>query len=425
MKRAVILLGAGATLGWGGKTTNEITQGIITDKKYLTIKGEPLAGFIHRKLVEYHGEQYKNEINFEHIINALESIADYAYQRLQSGSPPQFTGSKPIWFDFTEALEEMRYFTCELIEGYPGRSRYKNSADNSSTIDIFSENGDLHHFIDATKYYIYLIRGCIARYDNTCLDPTYKSINDSFYGFYTELKQRGYTVRFYSTNYDDIIPKIIGAYQEKAPFNGYDDPISYSKFELTPNIKRVLTDYESDVHYNLHGNIFWDIVNHEDRAEMTYVFKIGMPQTMTFYSHSEYTNPAESTNMYNIVTGFNKLQKVSMEPLRSFANIFSMDCIKADLVISIGYSYSDPHINRSLKNAIDENNARFVHITYTDSFFGSAPYYNMQRISLTKKAHYNFKPSGEDWFVSNENDAFIYKLGYEKFLESKSWLKFL
>ena len=429
-KRAVILLGAGATLGWNGRTTKQITQSLIEDKKFLTKNGESLASFIQRKLAEYHGLQnlteINNDINFEYLINTLESLSEYVYQVAQGGGPPQFVGSKPAWFILREFFDEIRFYTCQGKDGQQGWSNYRNGTDSYETSyeQIHSENCDLHHLLEATKHYMYIIRMHVARYDATYGEERFKQMNDSFCDFYSHLKEKGYVVRFYTTNYDDIVPKIIGRFREPAPFTGFDPPVSDLQRELLPNVKKVLTDCSSDVYYNLHGNIYWDFANHEERAEMTYVFKMGMPQIRNFYTHQEYTNPTESTNVYNIVTGFNKLQKTTMEPLRSFSNAFSIDCINANLLITIGYSYSDPHINKSMKNAVDENNAKFAHVGYSpDGFFGGQPYFNMQRMVLTKKPAHSFLSEGEMWHFYHDESACIYRLGFEEFLKTKSWIR--
>ena len=79
---------------------------------------------------------------------------------------------------------------------------------------------------------------------------------------------------------------------------------------------------------------------------------------------STMTNPSEFTSIFNIVTGFNKLQKTTVEPISAMFTSLANDCASCDLIATIGYSYSDIHINRILKYAKSFSAKKFFHITY-------------------------------------------------------------
>ena len=57
----------------------------------------------------------------------------------------------------------------------------------------------------------------------------------------------------------------------------------------------------------------------------------------------------------NIITGYQKTQKSAMTPFRQMQSAFDKDCILADKITIIGYSFNDEHINESIKIAFKEN----------------------------------------------------------------------
>jgi hypothetical protein len=53
----------------------------------------------------------------------------------------------------------------------------------------------------------------------------------------------------------------------------------------------------------------------------------------------------------NIITGYQKVLKTALSPFRQMLSAFDRDCIEADKLFIVGYSYTDEHINDIIRNA--------------------------------------------------------------------------
>jgi hypothetical protein len=424
-KRAVVLLGAGAPLAWGGPLTSQITNEILQNRDFRTKKGQNLAVYIVDQLATFYNRD-RSEFTFEHIVNALETVVDYLSDDLK-GSPPEFMGSKPLWFNLTDIYAEFENYRFTEHEGTDQGFLKNLAADPTNTpIQINSKLHKRYFIMDIVDNYLNLIRGIISNYDFSCLDKKHDGLNQNLWQFYKCLKDQGYIVRFYTTNYDELVPKIFREKYNHDLYSGFDIPLSKIEPEkLLSNPTKILLDNSVDCYYNLHGSLYWDTATDERRFEPAYVYCRGWANSYESGARSVVTNPSESTIIYNIVTGFNKLQKISVEPLNSFFHALAMDCIQTDILITIGYSYSDPHINRLLKHSVVENNAKLLHITKTDYFPGSVDFRNMQHVSITKKHKDSFEKVNKSWEVSNDRQTYIYTSGLEDFLDGKEWRLFL
>lgn len=75
----------------------------------------------------------------------------------------------------------------------------------------------------------------------------------------------------------------------------------------------------------------------------------------------------KSINPSNIISGYQKTQKSSISPFRQIQSAFDRDCVKANVMYIVGYSFSDTHINESIKNLLISSPES--QITIIDSFF--------------------------------------------------------
>lgn len=417
-KKAVIILGAGAPIAWGGPTTAKITKLLLDSSEFQTIHKENLALYIRDQLVAFYGCD-ESEINFEHIVNALESLSDYLYESIK-GAPPQFVGSKPIWFELSKTYAEIENYKFIPYDQSPDKGvLYNNAKSGDSGFPAIEKvNCSRFYILEVIKHYLSIIRTQIHSYDVSCTDAKYNSVNEQLWNFYTRLKKEGYAVRFYTTNYDELFPKIFKEQHGVQLYSGFDQIKNYT-VEYFPNIKEIMLNRTVECYYNLHGSVYWQTGTNQV-YEPSFVYSEGNGQTHERYFRSEGTNPAERTTIFNIVTGFSKLQKVSVEPLKSFFNSLAYDCIDADMLVSIGYSYSDNHINNILKHSISENNAKILHITFSENILGTPEYINMQQYVVRRRSHTDFIKNG-NWHVTADKMALIYSGGFQNFLENKDW----
>lgn len=66
-----ILTGAGAVIDWGGPKTEEMTDILREDDTFKTKSGELVGEFLYQRLCK---KNVSVEINFEHIVNLVESM---------------------------------------------------------------------------------------------------------------------------------------------------------------------------------------------------------------------------------------------------------------------------------------------------------------------------------------------------------------
>ena len=417
-KKAIIILGAGATIAWDGPTTSKITKLLLDSSEFQTIHNENLALYIRNTLVAFYGCE-KSEINFEHIVNALESLSDYLYESIK-GAPPQFVGSKPIWFELSKTFADIENYRFEPYQQSQDSGLLFNNAKpgDSPYIAVEKVNCSRYYILEVIKHYLTIIRTQINSYDVSSTVAKYNSVNEQLWDFYTRLKKEGYVVRFYTTNYDELLPKIFKEQRGVQLYSGFDQIKNYT-VDYFPNIREILLNRDVECYYNLHGSIYWQTGTNKD-YEPSFVYSEGDGQTHERYFRSEGTNPAERTIIFNIVTGFSKLQKVSVEPLKSFFNSLTYDCIDADLLISVGYSYSDNHINNILKHSVSENKAKLLHITFSENILGTPEFINMQQCVIRRRSHEEFKKDG-NWHVTEDKKALIYSGGFQSFLENRDW----
>jgi hypothetical protein len=94
--KTIVFLGAGAAIPWGGKLSSELTEKIVQDKVFMLSPTESLAGYLFSKLVCHYGCK-KDWVNFETIIDALETIFDYYWHNTRKGAGPNFISHFPVW----------------------------------------------------------------------------------------------------------------------------------------------------------------------------------------------------------------------------------------------------------------------------------------------------------------------------------------
>jgi SIR2-like domain len=177
-------------------------------------------------------------------------------------------------------------------------------------------------------------------------------VNGLFIKWSKRYLDRDYCVRMYSLNYDRIF-RVLLQDENINIFEGYDLDVSNvdpGQF-LIPNLKKIVTDFNCNVFYNLHGSAYWYFTKYNQNQLPGYQFYLeGTP---------ELNNPRAIIEIErnkwvlisNIITGYQKVLKTALSPFRQMLSAFDRDCIEADKLFIVGYSYSDEHINDIIRNA--------------------------------------------------------------------------
>lgn len=142
-------------------------------------------------------------------------------------------------------------------------------------------------------------------------------------------------------------------------FEGFDceSTLEYGS-KKRANIQKILDDDQSNVYYNLHGSIFWDVEARDDSQLPNPYFYLTEGPNLPINSYEYPTKQSEKGKtllLSNIITGYQKTQRGIFSPFKQMSSAFDKDCVFAEHIFIIGYSFNDEHINTSLRTGLEYN----------------------------------------------------------------------
>ncbi|HEY4196087.1 MAG TPA: SIR2 family protein [Mucilaginibacter sp.] len=368
--KAVFLFGAGAVLDWGAPLTlcsgvgytkipehdtGEIYNRpcclthlmLVTGFKAKT--GERITQRIFNRLKEEDPNAY---VNFETILNVIEDL--YAYWSARSSKDK--TNIYGL-IDIDELLANLHDFT---VLSQPGSNSYAlevpdfilRDADNIST------GIDPH-----VKYYELLLKellsgiiGHVSKYGYA--SPTHKVyekevnaiININFRQWIRSFIAEGKILRLYTLNYDDIFKQMLEQEGEKV-FDGFYEYTAPGQYYAAADLTRIVTDNVVNCHYNLHGSEFWKVEDLNASHLPGYQYLKSLPGVIHSSAASLALEKGKRLLLTNIISGYQKVQKTAISPFRQFFSALDRDCLEAEELYLIGYSYGDEHVNDIIRNA--------------------------------------------------------------------------
>lgn len=367
-KRIVFLFGAGASIHWDSPKTAELTDLIRNYGFKITGNKIYITEFIYQRLLANGNSD--SEINFETIINVIEElIVYYSHFNNHNKTPSILKGiftpkSLKRLFNFSVAGGEAKHnYTLEIPKGKPYEFT-KRSQHNETPEQFF-----LQHLLAVL---ISKISQRISHYayhtKSRSVIPVDSPESRVFVKWMSSLKEDS-ILRLYTLNYDRIF-KILMANKGIEVFEGFEcgAAIDYS-VRIRANIPKILSDFDCDVHYNLHGSAFWRAkALDKEQLPNPELFLTCAPEfTMNDNFATMQVEKGKTIMMTNIVTGYQKAQKTLFSPLKQMQAAFDRDCCFADEIYIIGYSFGDEHINESIKTALRHNEN--VKITIIDPYF--------------------------------------------------------
>jgi len=395
-KRTVIVLGAGAAIPWGAPTTWDISLAILGDTAFKTTTNLNAGVFICRKLISYYSsitvlpasmsnedllnEAFEIGINFETIINALEDLYSYYFNKTASGGA-SWINSRPAWFDLSPDVDELFNFDFRANTGVDERGTLINKASKAEYDYCVEERQETLYLNEINKHYLSIISQFVSGYDAHC--EAKKEVNADLLLHLKKRKENGEVLRIYTTNYDHLWPKVLK--KEIDLFNGFDLPIEAPGIrKFGPDIQHILTKRDEDCYYNLHGSVYFEYktANFLGTDNLgKFIYQPDFSVSEVGQHGSAYVNPSESIKANNIITGYSKVQRTFLEPIKAFHHSLAMDCMEADEVVTIGYSFSDHHINRSIRYAfLKDADTPITHVSFgeTSEFLGSPEYKGLE-----------------------------------------------
>lgn len=384
MKRALVFVGAGASLDYGGPSTWDVSSHVarsVRSDRVMQLMGSRMAfSIITNRLARYLGGL--GSVNFEQIFHCAHELM-FTYPP----TPGAINAYKPILQPFIENATNIRQDSLHPLVGHIIRSVYNFVSD-------------------------------------ACVTPR-QSINP-LRDFIQNLR-RSYVTRIYTTNYDDFI-------LQASPdlYYGYDRSPSTRPKKFNPSQFVINSDRDCLLH--LHGSIhmgffhptprdshmgelFW----YDDRneAKRNAIFAGGLGSTRRMDGSDYYPT--------SIVSGLDKTSSIQQSPFLHFYSALGRDASSADVIFVIGSGLGDLHINSWLREA--RNSGRRVPIVFVDWWRNGYAHAQissderkivemMHALDIRIGQHMPYTMVGPHWYISDDKSSAIWDDGLATFLSA-------
>lgn len=220
-----------------------------------------------------------------------------------------------------------------------------------------------------------------------------------FIDFYSYLSKCCSKINYYTLNYDEIVPQIVCPNLDRSIIYDFKKHLSSTK-----------------TFSNIHGSIYLK------RELMGYhygVKHLDIPCYLDSALLSNGGNPNQQLIFSPIITGNNKTQRILDEYFSHNIITFGADLSRCDLLLIVGYSFSDSHINMLIKQYVIKRNVKIVVIDIKNPYyFSDKP--NIIDTMIMPQIKYIPDNKENDWFYLNNKSLSVYKKGFESFLYNKS-----
>jgi len=359
--RNIFLFGAGAVRDWGGPKTNDLTETIVKSG-FKAKDDQTITSHIYQVLID---NGYS--VNFETILSVIEELIIY-YSGIKHTSPKNsfhnlFFNQNKITSSFLNySINGDVNSNYSLNIPYDEASSSKNARSNKNPDQFFYELLliNLHTEIGAK----------VSKYDFHSLNKQdviesldKQELNNNFSKWINKFIGHDEIVRLYTLNYDRL-NKVILENRGLPVFEGFDSKtiIPYNH-KIVPNVKRIIEDTDCVCSYNLHGCSDWKLEILNNYKNYLPVLKVGTQLAFNYYDYpvfeTEHGKPAILTN---IIAGYQKTQRSALIPYKQMQASFDRDCLLADNIFIIGYSFGDEHINESIRMSLIYNSKLTIHV---------------------------------------------------------------
>lgn len=351
-KREILLFGAGAAIEWGGPKTYVLTKLIRESGFNLKNSETKITEFIYQRLRKC--GYSKSEINFETIINVIEELIVHNSEFNKEKKTPSLLRSFLAEFNLNDIYNYS-------IKGGARMHGYQLQIPSGVDYDFsqrafYDENPNQFFLQHLLAKLLDLINNKVADYSrNTPRRSNVNRKSDNSINFKCWMKKihEKSILRLYTLNYDNLFNSLL-ADENIHCFDGFFDSDNYVS---GADIKKIILDTESNIHYNLHGSAYWMVTPRDKlqlpNPEIVKLKGIHLPSNDSVATLQ--IEKGKTVHISNIITGYQKSQKSKLTPFRQFHSAFDRDCCTADKLTIIGYSFNDEHINEALKIALRYN----------------------------------------------------------------------
>ncbi len=351
-KREVFLFGAGAVIDWKGPTTPDLTK-LIRESGF-TIKDSDvrITEFIYQRLRKCGYADV--EVNFETIINIIEELIIYNSEFNKHKRTPSLLKS---FLSENDLCSIYNYSIKGGIRKHGYEIQVLSGLDfEFSSPAYFDENPNQFFLQFLLAKLLTQISIEVSQYSyKTPSNSKINSESDNSVNFRSWLKKINETsiLRLYTLNYDNLFKSLL----EKDNINCFDGFFENNDYSSRADILRISTETESNIHYNLHGSAYWKVLstdkNQMPNAEIVQRKGIHLQINDSFAAMQ--IEKGKTIHVSNIITGYQKSQKSKLTPFRQFHSAFDKDCLTAEKITIVGYSFNDEHVNEALKIALRYN----------------------------------------------------------------------
>ena len=409
-------------IDWNGPSTPELTNIVRESGFFIKNSKQTITDFIYKNLIKK-GFQ-KEELNFEIIINVIEELIIYYSEYNRELKTPSILRS----FIEDDKLEKIFDFS---IEGRIRKHGYKlqipEGKDYLFSKFAYKKENPVQYFLQhLISKIITDICERISEYsyhtkENSVINSKSES-SENFVKWISKIEKNN-NIRLYSLNYDRIFKVLLNENNIDC-FEGFYPTEEVSDIDgLRCDVPRILEDFSSNIYYNLHGSAFWRVLatNHKQIDGPEIVFT-GIPEFSMNQEIAEIQiEKGKPIYLTNIITGYQKAQKSIFSPFKQMHSSFDRDCFKTNKIFIIGYSFSDEHINQSLKNALRYN--KDVKLEIIDpNFMDNQMDYKLS-LTLFQYIENDFlkpKKIDENSFCYFDNRIKVYTLKFHEYLRLKS-----
>ncbi|WP_161891159.1 SIR2 family protein [Pontibacter russatus] len=420
-KRDVFLFGAGAVIGWKGPTTNYLTERVRKTGHKIK-SGQYITDIIYQALVEV-CKLKKDEVNFETIISVVEELI--VYYTGFSGSESKLSLTSPF-LSPSALLNDIIHIERRENEGeQPTNINYKYRLifEGDAAPEQHILRGLLTKIIsqimaDVLDYSYYSVSKKVI-----VENEANKQLNDAFARWIKASLYPERVARIYTLNYDRLF-KIVLENRGVPLFEGFTntgaaiEPNAYHR----PDLKR-LYEHDFSCHYNLHGSASWHVssLNRQNMPSHEYFLAINGPLiTGNGDVATVQIEKGKNIILTPIITGYQKAQKTAITPFKQMQAAFDKDCMFADNLFIVGYSFGDAHINESIRNALKENEE--LQVTIVDPNFIKGDMYGKLWEDLFSHTNYVPEPmctdqQGRDLYSCLKGRIRVYTKFFADFLK--------
>ena len=386
-KRALVLVGAGASMEFGAPSTAKLTRNVeasvVADEWMRRCGGARAYREIHETLASYL-QGGARAVSFEHVYHC-------AHELLFTFQPDP------------RAVDEYRPILVPFIE-------QRFSADEEA----------LRALVEGMAKFIF------AELSAACERPTRNLV--PLAAFVAKLRKEHVT-RIYTTNYDDLL---LQAAHDL--YTGFERAPSPDPKRFDP--RSFWRSIDEDSVFHLHGSVHLGFpISPAQDADLGALY--WFDDRATALMHASFTGSGErrmdgsEVMRTAIVTGLEKLSRLQQQPFSHYYASMARDAMTADIIYVIGSGLADLHLNTWLGDArrakprpplifVDYWNDGFLRGSTFESDRKSIEMVHALRILVN--SHYGGDEYGLGWTLAKDRTCAIWDKGFLAFLEAPDLL---